>query len=1479
MKQPSYYRARIAFIEKHIKEAAAKEVKEIFALGYIGEGYQSIFLEYIAAHEPSMDNSPLTPSEIMAYDTFFAMHPEKVAGKAQRGSGFMRRVEYKGTMQDVEALFVDLPNTEITESTKEPVKEKEPVPKKEPVKEKELRTNEIRIVAEAVEIVKQSKKDEAPKGKVLSFADSIKKYNSAIPKAEIKAWVWYQRRFGNPMKGWEDYYLGESNSQSKVAYAKESVTLKDNSWADIHSVPEGAFLGVPNKKEHEYNGVTYAFVRNEEGTVYLVDKSKIEIKTGFNEATETALKDLVEQKALVWFDGEYLPIPVFLYGNIYERLDSIKKAKESIVAKFSEEIYNWSLTLLEASKPKMLVFDDANKSKRPIILSKSQFANDVTKIGVTELKEDTGVTLARSYYTMRGEPFTLYEAFVEWFKETITDNDLKDTTKDNIINYYFASKPKWAKIEVEEDGVTKSKDQFSKEQKLEYITLAKIEAEHWFGEFLATALLPDDIFKLNLLWNMEFNSVSDMNANRVPIAFQASATFKNKLYGLRPVQRNGLAYMSLKGSGCLAYDVGYGKTMTAIAHAAMMLSTGKAKRICIAVPKPTYTNWRKELFGFYKDGKKTAFTSFKGAEYVTGILSHTNVNVLDWSNLGVEVFKKQNIQNEQIPSNSIVLVTHEGLGAIGYSETLMKDLFSELRNVVMQDSVDDSARDQTKKELALEALIGLGNSQTRLDIDTLGIDAFIVDEAHNFKNVFTKVGKNEDGKNLFGIQSAQSVRAIKLYFLTNYIQRKYSGNVCFLTATPFQNSPLEIYSMLSMIGYASLKKYGVQNIVRFFETFISETIEYAVNVKGELTAKPVIKGYSNKLLLQKILYNHFDYRNNPEEAGIKRPCKVVLPLTKERVKGQLVPLAIDKQITTYLDMTERQKVNQEQVAILANSVSRTNPGAMFKAMNMSLNNALSPFLVDGDEPNSPEDFVHESPKIHYACECIKAVKKYHESRNEDVSGQIIYSNRGKDFYPYIKDYLIQDCDFERGIKYGRATLDEVEIITSDTSDTRKEIIKEAFLDGTVKVLIATSTIKEGVNLQQKGTVIHNLLPDWNPTGIAQLYGRIHRQGNEYGWVIMSNPLLANSMDAFIYQKLEEKSARIGSIWNRDGANSMDEDGIDPNEIKFALINDPGKLVEMTLTGEIRQAENKLRVATENLETYGNLRGYIHYYSDTRTKLIDDLKTRLPKIKTYLSSIKNLEEGIKDKDSHKEVLKAIKDVKPKLELQIEDIEAFLTSEMTDVRLFEIYRSLKSKKFIYDEFTNKIRIDYYLFTVPQSLINSHRDHYKKVIKAEKDILIPLKFTIHDDLTPIKKKLEEEVLKATKFVDHLKSDENKNKVREEIEAELESRNSIRGTIESQVDKFKSIVHLLSYKSDNVDKELCEMPTTECCQTNGKIEKEEPRIDEVEIAIAPEPVIEQNIDQMIEALKISIEFLEGENKTNAQTQLEALEIAKEFV
>jgi ERCC4-related helicase len=90
---------------------------------------------------------------------------------------------------------------------------------------------------------------------------------------------------------------------------------------------------------------------------------------------------------------------------------------------------------------------------------------------------------------------------------------------------------------------------------------------------------------------------------------------------------------------------------------------------------------------------------------------------------------------------------------------------------------------------------------------------------------------------------------------------------------------------------------------------------------------------------------------------------------------------------------------------------------------------------------------------------------------------------------------------------------------SKTADTRAALVEHFKEEGTV--MIATEAGAEGINLQFCSLVINYDLP-WNPQRIEQRIGRCHRYGQKFDVVVVNFVDLSNAADARVYQLLAEK---------------------------------------------------------------------------------------------------------------------------------------------------------------------------------------------------------------------------------------------------------------------------------------------------------------------------------------------------------------------
>jgi hypothetical protein len=1069
-------------------------------------------------------------------------------------------------------------------------------------------------------------------------------------------------------------------------------------------------------------------------------------------------------QGLVAFDGyDWVPASIYYSGAIYQKIIDARTDKSKIVAKVGPDAYQAQLEKLESAIPRRLRLADP-ASERLVIKPNDPFLNEFT---IAELADNT----------VFDEPRKVLEAFVEWIYTVPRQDFTHGSNANNVVNYaiYRNQFPK----------------SYSTAKKAEIKRKSELDLSDMFSNFLAELLITEDQQKIEFAWNREFNGFVEYKFESIPVGFQINRWFKTSLVDPRPALWDGVRFMAANGSSVIAFDVGVGKTMTAILAMAQAMYTGQCKRPLIVVPNPTYANWLSECIGEY---------NADGTVKVHGILPQYKDRINDYYNLGVKHIEKATSTPPE--DYTITFMTYEGLKNLGLSNKLQGEIGTQMLEILQQGISD---RDREKLREDIDSLMGDATADTSVNFDELGFDYLVFDEAHNAKKIFTKVKgdveKGEDNKRArsdYAIQSGvPSKLGIKTFLLSQYIMRQNDmRNICLLTATPFTNSPLEIYSMLSVVAYQQLEKRGISNIKAFFDKFVDESSEMVVTSKGKFENRSVIKGFNNRQVLQNIIFSHMIHKTG-DEANVPRPIKVVYPRTKDE-NG--ITLPADKQVETALPATELQDYWIKEIARFANEQENEieplmsdkyfDPesgklmGRDLLAVSLGRQVTMSPYLmrVEGKNGNyhyfagksdpTPKEIVESSPKLAYTIGAIETIRDWHKGRNEPMSGVVIYINQGVSYYPKLVDYLVNEKGFDPK---------EVATIGGSISQIKKESIKKGFLDGRIKVLIGSSTIKEGINLQNKATCLFNLTLDWNPTDIQQLEGRIWRQRNQHSHVRIITPLIENSVDVFMFQKLEEKTSRINSIWYRAGrANVLDVDNFDPRELKLGLMTDPIERSRIEVEMQVAEAANKIEILDESIKELSNATALIsqvndaaekieQWYNDSKQALaseMDVLKVRISQGGYALKA---------DKDTDERRLKSIEGVLAKA------AEGSFPAKFATIKNFA---------------RNKMRTASWNYTYSRQIseVEDQSKRLKQLERLQKNVLNQHGKVYTDDLSPIIADYEGDRKKIQTKLDEFKSDEYFQKVAERMRQEREAADKQSTSVEYRVQQFTTQNHLLS-------------------------------------------------------------------------------------
>jgi hypothetical protein len=495
---------------------------------------------------------------------------------------------------------------------------------------------------------------------------------------------------------------------------------------------------------------------------------------------------------------------------------------------------------------------------------------------------------------------------------------------------------------------------------------------------------------------------------------------------------------------------------------------------------------------------------------------------------------------------------------------------------------------------------------------------------------------------------------------------------------------------------------------------------------------------------------------------------------------------------------------------------------------------LSPYLSTcqkeaGIEPTYTQ-YIETSPKLNYTLSCIKSIHDY-EFQNNLVrkSGVVIYMSTGVNVsYTYknangesvtfkwsesgfqkIKQYLVQKMGY---------TNEEVVIVAGGMSNEDKERAKNSFLSGKSTVLIGSSSISTGIDLQDNASALFLCSYDWNPTDNEQISGRIHRQGNRFEQIRIVYPMVMNSADPNIFQQLYEKTLRIKNIWDRnDKGNTLDLKDFDVNSLRKGILDDPEDLAKYWLEENkevLSRNRNILNFKLEDLRNADFFENVIRKYEPVVKGLIvildayrkskdkQEIKDRLDK---KLQEVEDEYEDIEDLD---ERYAKIGKQKAKIVKETYDFKndpdgryRFLTYDELGSQMDILKKSStmitnadsywRSKVFSDDK--DEIKYNWLFATFPRF----YAGKYNLDVPDEEDTVIGINFYLESSLTEIVNKWKGAVVGMKKLQEKLGAigvnledvAETRTQIQEQIEALNEQIESLETTYPQKIVEYTAL------------------------------------------------------------------------------------------
>lgn len=738
---------------------------------------------------------------------------------------------------------------------------------------------------------------------------------------------------------------------------------------------------------------------------------------------------------------------------------------------------------------------------------------------------------------------------------------------------------------------------------------------------------PELSMRMEEVYNEKFNNSvpKSIPDEFVPEHFGGAATMVGgRPFRLRPHQAKAVIRATTQPV-LLAHEVGTGKTYTLITTAMEMRRLGTARKPMIVVQNATVGQFVASAKALYPNAKVlTLEDADRNAEGRKAFYAKIKFN--DWDMIVVpqSVFERipdsverqtQFIQ-DKIEEKLLVLDQMKDADPDGRSMIVraaereiekLKDEISQLAN--------GGATDKKKEKDAKKAAVTRQNAEVKAremldratddveDFDSMGIDAILVDEAHEYKHLGFATAMQRGVK---GVDPSFSKKSQGVFLKTQSVLEKTGGkNVVFATGTPISNTAAEIWTFMRYLMSADvMKDYGIYYFDDFVRNFgnLQQMLEFSTS--GKYKENNRFAGYVNLPELVRIWSTVADTVLTREAGGVSdkipqmeggKAQDIFLPQTRAL---RSIMKFVKEQLDAYDNMSGKEKKENSHI-----------PLVMYRIAKAA---AVDARLVQSDAEDDPNSKTNEA--VRQTLRTLEETKDYNGTVSIFADN---YQNKvsGFNLYEDIRKKLIS-----AGVPE-----EQIVVMKSGMTVNKKLEIFSRVNAGEVRVIMgSTLTLGTGVNIQERHhTLIHLDAPN-RPMDYTQRNGRILRQGNLHNeWGIPVRVLrfgVEDSLDVTAYQRLKTKGAIADSIMNGKQLmeNSMENRALEEDQDLFGDITAQLSGSEYAMLKN--QIEKEVRKLTAQRKSWEADQTYIHNRKRQIAGQNKEAEKRIAENKSYLEKV-------------------------------------------------------------------------------------------------------------------------------------------------------------------------------------------------------------------------------------------------------------------
>lgn len=680
----------------------------------------------------------------------------------------------------------------------------------------------------------------------------------------------------------------------------------------------------------------------------------------------------------------------------------------------------------------------------------------------------------------------------------------------------------------------------------------------------------------------------------------------------------------------LAHEVGTGKTFTLITTAMEMRRLGTARKPMIVVQNATVGQFVESAKEIYPNAKVlTIEESDRTAEGRKNFYAKIKYN--DWDMIVVpqSVFEKipDSEEREMAYVKDVIeekmrvldaMRDADGEGSSMVVRQARKELerqeerLAELSEAIQQKKRKrDEKREATARQNAeVRALEMLDRDVDDVEnFDDMGIDAILVDEAHEYKHLGFATAMQRGVK---GVDPSFSKKSQGVYLKAQAVMERNNGrNVVFATGTPISNTAAEIWTFMRYLMPAErMKEYGIYYFDDFVRNFgnISQMVEFTTS--GKFKENNRFSGYVNLPELVRIWSSVADTVLTRDAGGVSdkipdmeggKPMDIYLPQTRA-LRG--VMKFVKSELDRFENMSGKEKKENSHIPLTMYGIAKA------AAVDVRL-------VVDNaeDDPNSKTNATVR--------ETLRSLEDSKAYKGTVAIFADVYQNKrsGFNLYEDIKKKLV-----EAGVPE-----EQIVVMKPGMTVKKKLDIFDKVNSGEVRVIMgSTFTLGTGVNIQERlHTLIHVDAPN-RPMDYTQRNGRALRQGNLHK--DMGIPVriirfgVEDSLDVTAYQRLKTKGAIADSIMNGSKLmqNSMEDRVMEEDEDTFGDMT--AQLSGSEYAVLKNQAEREVRKLTAKRKGHDMDQIYIH---DQLPKVEGYIKGAQWRIERETANLATIEEHFPD----------------------------------------------------------------------------------------------------------------------------------------------------------------------------------------------------------------------------------------------------------